>query len=150
MRVIFLQDVSSVARAGESKEVADGYGRNFLLPQRLAVIASPGVMKDMEAMMKREASRRARTEAELAELANQLNGKEITVKAKTGAKDRLYGAITAADIAAELERTHSLVIDKRKIELKEPIKQVGSYDIAVKLGKDLVSQIKVTVAEKTA
>ncbi len=150
MKVIFLQDVPSIARAGEIKEVADGYGRNFLLRRKLAVLASPGAMKETEAMIKRETSRRAQTEAELAELANQLSGKEVVLKAKAGAKDRLYGSITTADIAAELERTYNLVVDKRKIELGEPIRQVGSYEVAIKLGKDLVSQIKVTVAEEAA
>ena len=150
MKVIFLQDVSRVARVGEVKEVADGYGRNFLLPQKLAVLASPGAVKDMGAMIRREASHRAKTEAELAELANQLDGKEIVLKAKVGEKDKLYGSITLADIAVELERATGLVVDKRKIELAEPIRQVGNYEVAIKLGKDLVSQVKVTVAEEAA
>ncbi|HJM36684.1 MAG: 50S ribosomal protein L9 [Dehalococcoidales bacterium] len=150
MKVIFLQDVSRVARVGEVKEVADGYGRNFLLPQKLAVLASPGAVKDMGAMIRREASHRAKTEAELAELANQLDGKEIFLKAKVGEKDKLYGSITLADIAVELERATGLVVDKRKIELAEPIRQVGNYEVAIKLGKDLVSQVKVTVAEEAA
>lgn len=150
MKVIFLQDISKVAKTGEVKEVADGYGRNFLLPQRLAVPATAGALKEMEALIKREASRRAKTEAELAELANQLNGKEVVLKAKAGAEKQLYGSITTADIAAALESTHSLVVDKRKIELAETIRQVGSYDVAVKLGKDLVPRIKVTVVEKAA
>lgn len=149
MKVIFLQDVSKVAKTGEVKEVADGYGRNFLLPQRLAVPATAGALKEMEALIKREASRRAKTEAELAELANQLNGKEVVLKAKAGAEKQLYGSITTADITAALESTHSLVVDKRKIELAETIRQVGSYDVVVKLSKDLVPQIKVTVVEKT-
>lgn len=148
MKVIFLQDVPKVAKTGEVKEVADGYGRNFLLPHRLAVPATGGAMKEMAALIKREASRRAKTEAELAELANQLNGKEVILKAKAGAEKQLYGSITTADIAAELESTHSLVIDKRKIDLAETIRQVGSYDVAVKLSKDLIPKIKVTVVEK--
>ncbi len=145
MKVIFLQDVNRVAKTGEVKEVADGYGRNFLLPRRIAVPATAGAMKEMEALIKREASRRAKTEAELQELTAQLNGKEITIKAKAGAKDKLYGTITTADIAAEIEKTHNLIVDKRKIELAEPIKQVGSYDVTIKVGKDLTSTIKVTV-----
>jgi large subunit ribosomal protein L9 len=150
MKVIFLQDVSRVARVGEVKEVADGYGRNFLLPQKLAVLASSGAIKDMGVIIRREASHRAKTEAELAALANQLDGKEIVLKAKVGEKDKLYGSITLADIAVELERATGLVVDKRKIELAEPIRQVGNYEVAIKLGKDLVSQVKVTVAEEAA
>ncbi len=145
MKVIFLQDVAHVAKTGEVKEVSDGYGRNFLLPRRIAVPATAGAMKEMEALIKREASRRAKTEAELKALAEQLNGKEITIKAKAGAKDKLYGTITTADIAAEIEKVHSLVIDKRKIELAEPIKQVGSFDVAIKVAHDLTATIKVNV-----
>lgn len=148
MKVIFLQDVAAVARAGEIKAVNDGYGRNFLLPRKLAVLASTAALKEMEAMIKREASRRARSEAELAGLAEQLNGKEVVIKAKVGAKERLYGSITAADIATELERAHSLIVDKRKIALEEPIRQSGSYEVPIKLGKDLTPVIKVTVASQ--
>ncbi len=145
MKVIFLQDVSRVARVGEVKEVADGYGRNFLLPQKLAVLASPGAVKDMGAMIRREASHRAKTEAELAELANQLDGKEIFLKAKVGEKDKLYGSITLADIAVELERATGLVVDKRKIELAEPIKALGSAEVKVHVHKDVSVQLKIEV-----
>jgi len=146
MRVIFLQDVAHVAKTGEIKEVADGYGRNFLLPHRLAVAATGSAMKEMQALIKREASRRAKTEAELQDLANQLNGKEISFKAKAGANDKLYGTITTADISAEIEKAHNMVVDKRKIELAESIKQTGSYDVTIKMGKELTATIKVTVA----
>lgn len=145
MKVIFLQDVTHVAKTGEVKDVADGYGRNFLLPKRLAVAATGSAMKEMEALIKREASRRAKSEAELQALANQLNGKDITIKAKAGAKDKLYGTVTTADISAEIEKAHNLIIDKRKIELAEPIKQAGSFDVTIKMGKDLTATIKVNV-----
>lgn len=148
MKVIFLQDVVRVAKTGEVKEVADGYGRNFLLPQKLAVLATPAALKELEAVIKRESSRRAKSEAELAALAGQLNGREIVIKAKIGAKETLYGSITAADIAAELERTHNLVVDKRRITLEAPIHKAGSYDVTIKLGHDLAPVIKVTVARK--
>ncbi len=150
MKVIFLEDVSRVAKAGEVKEVADGYGRNFLIPQKLALLASSEAINAAEAQIKRKARSQAQTEAELIELANKLDGKEVTLEARTGGKDRLYGSITAADIAAELESTTGLAVDKRKIELDEPIRQVGSYEIAIRLAKDIVPKIKVTVSEKTA
>ncbi len=150
MKVIFLQDVSSVARAGEIKDVADGYGRNFLLPRKLAVQTSPGALREAEQQLKRVARRHAQTEAELAELANQLSGKEVVLKVRAGTKERLFGSVTAADIAAELERAFGLVVDKRKIELEEAIRQIGSYDVAIRLGKDILSQIKVTVTEESA
>lgn len=145
MRVIFMQDVSNVAKAGEIKEVADGYGRNFLIPKKLALLAkSPASITQF----KMKAQSQANTQAELVGLAQQLEGKEIILKAHAGAKDRLHGSITSADIASELNSTTGLVVDKRKIELAEPIRQLGSYEVAIRLAKDIIPTIKVTVAEK--
>ena len=148
MKVIFLQDVPNVARVGEIKEVASGYGRNFLIPKKLAVLASSPAVSLVEAQRKISARNQQQTEAERAELANQLEGREVFLKAQTGAKDRLYGSITNADIAAELENATGLVIDKRKIELAKPIHQLGSYEVAIRLAKDVIPKIKVTVTEK--
>jgi len=148
MKVIFLQDVPNVARAGEIKEVADGYGRNYLIPQKLALLASSPTISLVEAQRKINARNQQQTEAELVELANQLDGREVTLKTRAGVKDRLYGSITNADIATELESTTGLVIDKRKIDLAEPIHQLGSYEVAIRLAKDIIPKIKVTVIEK--
>jgi len=145
MRVVFLQDVPNVARAGEIKEVANGYGRNYLIPQKLALLAKSGATSLTGAQLKREASLQAQIEAGLVELARQLDGKEVTLRARAGAKDRLYGSITTADIAAELQSNAGLVVDKKKIELAEPIRQLGSYEVAVRLSKDIIPKIKVTV-----
>ena len=145
MRVIFLQDVPNVARAGELKEVADGYGRNFLIPKKLAQLANSPALSIMETQLKREASSQEEEKARLTELGQELEGKEITLKARVGAKEHLYGSITSADIAAELQNTTGLVVDKRKIELAEPIRQLGSYEIAIRLARDIISKIKVTV-----
>jgi large subunit ribosomal protein L9 len=145
MKVIFLQDVPNVAQAGEVKEVADGYGRNFLIPKKLAALAHPQATSQAET---RAQKMEARLTTELKELASQLEGKEVSLKAKAGAKDKLYGSITSADIAAELNNTTGLDIDKRKIELDEPIRQLGSYEIAIRLGKDIVPKIRVTVTEE--
>ena len=150
MKVIFLEDVPRVARAGEIKEVADGYGRNFLLPRKLALLAGPGSINAIKAEIGKKLRSQAQTEGELLELAKQLDGKEVSLEARAGTQDRLYGSITAADIATELERTTGLTVDKRKIELDEPIRQVGSYDVAIRLTKDIVPKIKVTVTEKAA
>ncbi len=148
MKVIFLQDVPNVARAGEIKEVASGYGRNFLIPQKLALPASSPAINIIEAQRKISAHNQQQTEAELVELANQLDEREIFLKAQVGAKDRLYGSITNADIAAELESASGLVIDKRKIELAKPILQLGSYEVTIRLAKDVIPKIKVTVTEE--
>lgn len=150
MKVVFLQDVPNVARAGEIKEVADGYGRNFLIPQKLAILANPSTISTLETQLKATAREREQLGTELAELASQLEGKEVILKARAGAKDRLYGSITSADIAAELESTAGLAIDKRKIDLAEPIRQLGNYEVAIKLAHDIIPKIKVTVIEGEA
>lgn len=148
MKVIFLEDIPRVAKAGDIKEVANGYGRNFLIPKKLALPAKPGATTMMEAKLEIEKRAQAKAESQLVELAKQLEGKEVILKAKVGAKDKLYGSITTADIAAGLESTAGLVVDKRKIDLAEPIRGLGSYDVTVKLNKDLMPKIKVTVIEE--
>ena len=149
MKVIFLQDVPRVARAGEVKEVADGYARNFLIPQKLGVMANTSTLNTLEAQIKKEASSQAQTEEELTDLAHQLDGREITLKAKVGAKEQLYGSITNADIAAELQN-NGLVVDKKKIEIAEPIRKLGSHEVAIRLDKDAIPKIKVIVIEETS
>jgi large subunit ribosomal protein L9 len=146
MRVVFLQDVPRVAKAGEIKEVADGYARNFLIPRKLALLARPQALSQLVTVQRTE----ARENTELMALAQQIEGKEVTIKAKAGAKDRLYGSITSADIAAELNKSTGLDIDKRKIELEEPIRQLGNYEVAIRLAKDIVPRIRVSVTEEEA
>jgi large subunit ribosomal protein L9 len=147
MKVIFLQDVPRVAKAGEVKEVADGYARNFLIPQKLGVMANPSTLNTLEAQIKKAVSSQAQTEEEMTDLAHQLDGREITLKAKVGAKEQLYGSITSADIAAELQN-NGLVVDKRKIEIAEPIRKLGSHEVAIRLDKDVIPKIKVIVTEE--
>ena len=148
MKVIFLEDVPNVASAGDIKEVADGYGRNFLIPRKLAILPSSSASNSLEVQRRINAKNQAKSEAEILELTNQLEGKEVILKAKAGTKDRLYGSITSADIATELKNTTGLVIDKRKIELAEPIRQLGSCEVAIRLSKDVIPKIKVTVTEE--
>lgn len=148
MKVVFLEDVPNVAETGEIKEVADGYGRNFLIPKKLAVLADAQAAHIVEAQLKKKARLQAETEAEMRELAQQLEGQEVVLKARAGAKDRLYGSITNADIAEELSKSAGLMVDKRKIELDEPIREVGSYEIAIRLTKDIIPKIKLTVTEE--
>jgi len=148
MKVIFLQDVPNVARAGEIKEVANGYGRNFLIPKKLASLATPRDMNTAEAQVKATIHSEAETETELVELASHLDGKEIVLRARAGMKDRLYGSITPADIASGLESTTGSVVDKRKIELVNPIRQLGSYEVPIRLAKNIVPKITVTVTDE--
>ncbi|MFH1002994.1 MAG: 50S ribosomal protein L9, partial [Chloroflexota bacterium] len=101
--------------------------------------------------LKAIAKRQAETEAELRALGDRLEGQEFHLKSRAGAKDKLYGSITSADIAAELERAAGLVVDKRKVEMGEPIRQLGSHEVVIRLGKDITTRIKVTVSgEETA
>ena len=148
MKVIFTKDVPNVAKAGEIKEVNCGYARNFLLPKKMAVMADTStsiIHAQAQIKVQREAAAKI---GELTALAKELEGKEITIKARAG-KEKLFGSITSADIAAEIEKAHNLVVDKKKIELDEPIHQLGIYDITIKLSGDLVPKIKVTVVEET-
>ena len=143
MKVIFLEDLPHVAQAGEIKDVADGYARNYLLPKKLASVVKPGIVNII-------AARQAKLEAELKDMAGKVEGVEINIKAKAGSKDRLYGAVTAADIAAELSTATGLNIDKKRVELDKPIHQLGSYEIGIRLGQDVVPRIKVNVAQQEA
>ena len=147
MKVVFLEDVPNVAQAGQVKEVADGYARNYLIPRKLAALAQAQAVSQTEARTKKI---EIRLTAEMNDLASQIEGKEVSLKAKAGAKDKLYGSITSADIAAELQNVTGLEIDKRKIELEEPIRQLGSYEVTVKLGQDIAPKIKVNVIEEEA
>jgi len=148
MRVIFLEDVPNVASAGQIKEVANGYARNFLLPKKLALLANSPAVNLAEVQRKTRARSQAQSREELLELAEYLEGKEVTLKGRAGAKDRLHGSITNADIAAELQNTAKLAIDKRKIELAEPIRQLGSYEVTIRLASDITPKIRVTVIEE--
>jgi len=149
MKVIFLEDVPNVGKAGQIKEVAEGYGRNYLIPRKLAMPARPDDIKNVEAQIKARARLEAKTEAEMKALAADLKGKEITLSARAGQQDRLYGSITSADIAAAMEKQLGVNVEKRKIEITEPIHQLGIYEVPIKLGKDISTSIKVTVtAEK--
>jgi large subunit ribosomal protein L9 len=143
MKVVFLEDVQNVAKAGDTREVADGYGRNFLLPKKLAVISKPGAV----AQVKAQIEAKAETE-KMKKLAAELDGKELVFKVKMGTKDRMHGSITAANIATELKSSAGLEVDKRKIELAEPLKHIGNYEIVIKLAKDIEPKIKVNVLEK--
>jgi large subunit ribosomal protein L9 len=145
MNVVFLQNVPNVAKAGDVKNVPDGYARNYLIPNKLATPATANVKSQMEAQARAQEKKQANMEAEYRETAEQLGKMNLVIKAKTGAKNRLFGSITSADIAKELEATSGLVIDKRKIELSEPIRELGLVEVTVKLYKDINAKLKVTV-----
>jgi large subunit ribosomal protein L9 len=148
MKVVFLTDVPNIAKEGEVKEVSDGYGRNFLVPKGLALSATPANMRVMEEKKRLQARRDAKTESEVASLGSQLNGKEVTIRARVGAEGHLHGAVTTNDIA-DAFKALGINVDKRKIELAEPIHDVGPFEVPIRLSKDVIPVIKVNVLAET-
>lgn len=145
MKVVFIEDVPDVALAGETRDVADGYARNYLLPKKLAVLANSAASNILESQMKKVMVKRAQAAAEMAEIASKIEGVEITIKAKVGESERLYGSVTSADISEALNAATGQVVDRRKIVLEEPIRQLGSHDVTVAFTHDITASIKVTV-----
>lgn len=145
MEVVFLQDVANVAKAGEVKRVAEGYARNYLLPKGLAMVASPAVLKNLESHRKAVVQREGRSLENNAAFAAALQGLTVTLKARVGARERLYGSITSADIAAAIQQATGRSVDKRRIGLEEPIKQLGTFEVAVRLTPELVPKLNVVV-----
>ena len=142
MKVILLQDVKGVGKKDQVVNASDGYARNFLFPQKLAVEATPGAMKGIEKMRKAEADREAERRAQAMKTAESLRGKVINMTVKTGAQGRLYGSITSAEVAAELKKQHGVDIEKRDIKC-ENIRTVGDVEFEAKIYKDIT--VKMTV-----
>lgn len=145
MQVIFLADVPGVAKALEVKEVADGYGRNFLLPHKLAVIATSGALKELETRRQAQGRKQAKGEAVATARAEKLQGLTLTIKAKAGVEGKLFGSVTAAQIAAALQEQTGQEIDRRQVELAEPLKQVGEHKVAVRLSAKVAPTVTVQV-----
>jgi large subunit ribosomal protein L9 len=144
MRVILKQDVDKLGRAGDVVKVAPGYGRNFLIPRQIAVEATPGNLKIVE-IERRASARRDQRDKEAASLvAKDLAKLVVTIRRKAGEGGTLYGSVTSLDIADFLI-THKIDIDKRKIQLDDPIKSVGEYQIPIRLHREVVVPIAVNV-----
>ncbi len=150
MKVVFLQNVEGTAQIGDVKEVADGYGRNYLLRKKLALLATPGAIRQAEEQRKVEAARLAKQEAEMVELAKKLEAVGITIKVKSGEEGKLFGSVTSADIANGLKQVANLEVDRRKIELAEPIKQTGTHEVILRLTKTVAARLKVVVEPEQA
>ena len=147
MEVILRQDVPQLGQRGDIVNVKDGYARNYLLPHKLAMPATESNRKQV-AEMKAAAARRAATEKSGAEsLAAQLAAVTLTISAKAGESDQLFGSVTAMDIAAALE-AKGFGIDKRKVLLEEPIKTIGEYDVPLRLHHDVTATVKVSVVRE--
>jgi large subunit ribosomal protein L9 len=145
MKVLLVQNVDKLGSSGEVKEVSGGYGRNYLIPKGFAVLATRGQVRQAEerlaARQKREQA--ARKDAET--LAGRISGQTLRFTAKVGELDRLYGSITSADIAEKLQSQTGLEIDRRKIDLDEPLKRIGIYPIKVRLMAGLEPMVNVVV-----
>jgi len=149
MKVIFLKDVPKGKR-GEIKEVADGYARNFLFPKSMALPATPTAIKEAKILLEKKIEHQAREQEEHGKIAEELEGKELHFKAKAGAKGRLHGSITTANIAEELSRLTGLEIDKKRVELEEPLHHLGDHEVVINLGAGATAKIKVIIEEETA
>ncbi len=145
MKVLFLQDVKGTARAGEVKEVSSGFARNYLLPKRLAVMATGGELKKTgnQKVIEKAKQERAKREADV--LAERLATVTVNFKARVGEQYRLYGSITSADIAEAIERATGQPIDKRKIILEEPLRHLGTYQVPIKITSNLEPTVTVVV-----
>ena len=148
MKVILLADVKGQGKKNDVIEVSDGYGKNFLIPRKLAKVADAQSLNDVKV---KEAARVYRIETERREaqaLAERLKSVLVKIPASSGADGRLYGSITSKDIVERLQADFSIAIDKRKLVLSDPIKAYGKYEVEVKLYPEVVGKIFVLVCEK--
>jgi large subunit ribosomal protein L9 len=144
MKVILLEDVESLGDSGELVDVKPGYGRNFLLPRRLAVLANPKNLRQLEHQKAESAARQAKTKAAALELAKKVEAVTVKLARKVGEQDKLFGSVTALDVAEGLAKA-GVQLDRHVLKLKEPIKAVGQYEVPAALHKEVVAKIKVEV-----
>lgn len=144
MQVILREDVDKLGKIGDTVKVRDGYARNYLIPMKKAIEATPKNLRALEHAKKMVADRLRRLKKEAATLADNIKGLSVTIKAKAGEEGKLFGSVTSMDIA-EAVKARGLDIDKRKILLDEPIKRLGEYTVKVKLHPDVAADIAVTV-----
>ena len=149
MEVILKEDVAALGSRGDVVKVADGYGRNFLLPHKLAIEASAGNKKVIEQMKAASVRRSAKEKTQAEELAKQFEGLSVSFQRKSGENDQLFGSVTSGDIADALAKK-SFNLDRRKIQLHEPLKTLGEFVIPVKLHKEVTAHLKVVIEKDAA
>lgn len=147
MQVILREDVDKLGKIGDTVKVRNGYARNYLIPMKKAIEATPKNLRALEHAKKMVADRLRRLKKEAATLADRIKGISVTIKAKAGEEGKLFGSVTSMDIA-EAVKARGLDIDKRKILLDEPIKRLGEYTVKVKLHPDVSADIAVTVVSE--
>lgn len=144
MKVILIQDVPDLGHEGDIKNVAPGYARNFLIPNKLAVVATPGQIKALQAQRKAQQEREARLAAQAAVLAKKMAEITLVFEAKAGPTGRLYGSVTTADIAEALSKELGVRLEKRNI-LSDPLRQVGEHIIPVRISRTVQAQLRVLI-----
>jgi len=147
LKVMLIRDVETVGRAGDIKDVADGYGRNFLLPRKLAVPAGSGAEAEAKRLRDAAAKREAKSRDEAQALADEIGDRTVVVRLKVGAEDKAFGSVTNQDIAVALKQQHQVDIDRHKIELKEPIKQLGEHKVELRLHREVEAYINLIVTQ---
>ena len=147
MKVILLQDVKGKGKKGQMIEVSDGYARNFMLPRKMAIEATPDAINTMRMNDKATQERIAREKAEALAVSKQLRELTVTVVAKGGGNGRLFGSVTNAEIADALEKKTGIKLDKRKIVISDAIKNVGTYTVTCKLGYEITAPLTVKIEE---
>jgi large subunit ribosomal protein L9 len=149
MQVLLLQDVDQLGMAGEIKKVSGGYARNFLFPKGLAVAATPGAVRQAELQRNATIRRQAKELSESQALANLLDGEMVTFQARAGESDRLYGSITSANIADALAEKVGQEVDRRKIDLGEPLKELGTHAVTVRLAPEAEAKVTVVIERES-
>jgi len=144
MKLILREDVYNLGKGGDLVEVKPGYGRNFLIPGGLAVLANPKNIREVEHQKAVSAAKAAKLKASAEAIARRLSDTPVTLRRKVGEQDKLYGSVTAMDVAEALA-ARGLDIDRRTIDLPEPIKTLGDFEVGVKLHSDVVGKVKVKV-----
>ena len=148
MKVILLQDVKGKGKKGQMLEVSDGYARNFMLPKKLAIEATPDAINTMRMNDKAAAEKAAKERAEALEISKKLRAMTLIVKAKGGGAGRLFGSVTNQEIADALAKNSDIKLDKRKIVIADPIKSVGTYTVNCKLGYEITAPLTVKIEEQ--
>lgn len=144
--MILLQDVEKLGEKGQVVSVSDGYVRNYLLPRKLAEAASPGRIAEVRKQQEAEEAKKTRDAERADELAELLGKTVLTIEAQAGEDGKLFGSVTAADISKEIYRARDIKIDKKKIDLEEPIKEVGDYMVEIEVHSGVKANTKVIVA----
>ena len=147
MKVILLQDVKGKGKKGQMLEVSDGYARNFMLPKKLAIEATPDAINTMRMNDKATQERIAREKAAALEISKKLAALTLVVTAKGGGAGRLFGSVTNQEIADALAKNAGIKLDKRKIVISDPIKSVGTYTVTCKLGYEITAKLTVKIEE---